>query len=325
MHLTDAELAELDPALRHALATCRRRPRVGREDFPLGDLAGRSPRSSVSSSTDEGSSASAGSTGSLLPVGDGDALLGHRHPPRAPVGAEQARPRPRRRHRPGQGHRRPDRPGQRARRHRPAVPLRRLRPGRPDVPHQRHRGRSVRRCRTRSGSTTAWCANGPTSPPRSTTSTPTTSGASRPRAASPTTRSRSSPSGTAACSSGASRRTSGRRSDTPRRPASRTCRPRRSGAVETMAADPDNHVLMELRPGDIQFINNFHVLHGRTEYARRSCVRPDPPPEAPVARDQGPDLTAPVLHEREQPLGAAPLRQPDAGRSRLTNVSGTDS
>jgi hypothetical protein len=38
-------------------------------------------------------------------------------------------------------------------------------------------------------------------------------------------------------------------------------------AVETMAADPDNHVLMELRPGDIQFINNFHVLHGRTEYA----------------------------------------------------------
>ena len=38
-------------------------------------------------------------------------------------------------------------------------------------------------------------------------------------------------------------------------------------AVETMAADPDNHVLMELRPGDIQFINNYHVLHGRTAYA----------------------------------------------------------
>lgn len=37
-------------------------------------------------------------------------------------------------------------------------------------------------------------------------------------------------------------------------------------AVETIAADPDNHVLMELRPGDIQFINNFHVLHGRTSY-----------------------------------------------------------
>jgi hypothetical protein len=33
-----------------------------------------------------------------------------------------------------------------------------------------------------------------------------------------------------------------------------------------MADDPANHVLMELRPGDIQFINNFHVLHGRTAY-----------------------------------------------------------
>ena len=37
-------------------------------------------------------------------------------------------------------------------------------------------------------------------------------------------------------------------------------------AVEAMAADPENHVLMDLRPGDIQFINNFHVLHGRTAY-----------------------------------------------------------
>jgi hypothetical protein len=33
-----------------------------------------------------------------------------------------------------------------------------------------------------------------------------------------------------------------------------------------MADDPDNHVTMELRPGDMQFINNFHVLHGRTAY-----------------------------------------------------------
>lgn len=37
-------------------------------------------------------------------------------------------------------------------------------------------------------------------------------------------------------------------------------------AVEAMAEEPGNHVLMELRPGDIQFINNFHVLHGRTAY-----------------------------------------------------------
>jgi len=37
-------------------------------------------------------------------------------------------------------------------------------------------------------------------------------------------------------------------------------------AVEQLAEEPDNHVLMELRAGDIQFINNFHVLHGRTAY-----------------------------------------------------------
>ena len=38
-------------------------------------------------------------------------------------------------------------------------------------------------------------------------------------------------------------------------------------ALVAMADDPANHVRMELRPGDIQFINNFHVLHGRTAYA----------------------------------------------------------
>ena len=37
-------------------------------------------------------------------------------------------------------------------------------------------------------------------------------------------------------------------------------------AVVKMADDPANHVLMELRPGDIQFINNYHVMHGRTAY-----------------------------------------------------------
>jgi hypothetical protein len=37
-------------------------------------------------------------------------------------------------------------------------------------------------------------------------------------------------------------------------------------ALVDMANDPANHVAMELRPGDIQLINNFHVLHGRTEY-----------------------------------------------------------
>jgi hypothetical protein len=37
-------------------------------------------------------------------------------------------------------------------------------------------------------------------------------------------------------------------------------------AVVKMADDPKNHVLMDLLPGDIQFINNYHVLHGRTAY-----------------------------------------------------------
>jgi hypothetical protein len=37
-------------------------------------------------------------------------------------------------------------------------------------------------------------------------------------------------------------------------------------AVVELADDPDHHVLMDLQPGDMQFINNYHVLHGRTAY-----------------------------------------------------------
>lgn len=37
-------------------------------------------------------------------------------------------------------------------------------------------------------------------------------------------------------------------------------------AVVAMADDPTNHVVMDLQPGDMQFINNYHVLHGRTAY-----------------------------------------------------------
>jgi len=36
--------------------------------------------------------------------------------------------------------------------------------------------------------------------------------------------------------------------------------------LQDMANDPRHHVAMELRPGDMQFINNYHVLHGRTPY-----------------------------------------------------------
>ncbi len=37
-------------------------------------------------------------------------------------------------------------------------------------------------------------------------------------------------------------------------------------ALVELANDPANHVAMELRPGDMQFIDNYHVLHGRTAY-----------------------------------------------------------
>jgi hypothetical protein len=37
-------------------------------------------------------------------------------------------------------------------------------------------------------------------------------------------------------------------------------------ALVQLADDPTNHVLMDLLPGDMQFINNYHVLHGRTAY-----------------------------------------------------------
>ena len=33
-----------------------------------------------------------------------------------------------------------------------------------------------------------------------------------------------------------------------------------------MSDDPDNRVEMALRPGDMQFVNNYHVLHARRRY-----------------------------------------------------------
>lgn len=36
--------------------------------------------------------------------------------------------------------------------------------------------------------------------------------------------------------------------------------------VVELADDPSFHVHMKLEPGDIQFINNYHVMHGRTAY-----------------------------------------------------------
>jgi hypothetical protein len=39
--------------------------------------------------------------------------------------------------------------------------------------------------------------------------------------------------------------------------------------VDAMCADPDYHVSMMLQPGDMQFVNNYHVLHARNAYTDR--------------------------------------------------------
>jgi hypothetical protein len=36
--------------------------------------------------------------------------------------------------------------------------------------------------------------------------------------------------------------------------------------VDAMTQDPSYNVFMQLEPGDIQFVNNYHVLHARTAY-----------------------------------------------------------
>ena len=36
--------------------------------------------------------------------------------------------------------------------------------------------------------------------------------------------------------------------------------------VDAMCADPRYHLAMRLEPGDMQFVNNYHVLHGREPY-----------------------------------------------------------
>ncbi len=36
--------------------------------------------------------------------------------------------------------------------------------------------------------------------------------------------------------------------------------------VDAMCADPQYHVSMTMQPGDMQFVNNYHVLHARHAY-----------------------------------------------------------
>ena len=36
--------------------------------------------------------------------------------------------------------------------------------------------------------------------------------------------------------------------------------------VDAMCADPRYHASMTMRPGDMQFVDNYHVLHAREAY-----------------------------------------------------------
>jgi alpha-ketoglutarate-dependent taurine dioxygenase len=36
--------------------------------------------------------------------------------------------------------------------------------------------------------------------------------------------------------------------------------------LDAMCRDPQYHVSMQLEPGDMQFVNNYHVLHARDAY-----------------------------------------------------------
>ena len=36
--------------------------------------------------------------------------------------------------------------------------------------------------------------------------------------------------------------------------------------LDALMASPENQLHMEMRQGDIQFVNNFTVMHARTEY-----------------------------------------------------------
>ena len=79
-------------------------------------------------------------------------------------------------------------------------------------------------------------------------------------------RARRSPSTPAASSSASSPSTSSPHSATPmRRRLSATAR-EAIAAASALANDPDFNVYMDLQPGEMQFINNYHVLHGRTAY-----------------------------------------------------------
>lgn len=58
-------------------------------------------------------------------------------------------------------------------------------------------------------------------------------------------------------------RSAARHADAPRPSAAAT---EAMDRLDAMCADPRYHVAMRLEPGDMQFVNNYHVLHGREPY-----------------------------------------------------------
>src|SRR4030095_11898896 len=95
-------------------------------------------------------------------------------------------------------------------------------------------------------------------------------GASRPPGPGRGTRCPSSPGATSGCSCATSGPTSRRAVRTPTPPAAAAAPTRAARAcvarLDSMGADPQYRVAMGMQAGDMQFINNYHVLHGRDGY-----------------------------------------------------------
>ncbi len=149
--LTDEHVDELDAALVHAEANCDDVLDITRESFPLPTLGTELAADHARSHRTARGGAHPRRSGRALRQGARVVdLLGHRDAPRRAVAAEREGSPARRRHRPGQAPRRPDLTGQRDRRHRVPVPLRRLRSRRALLPRrgcerwrQRRRQRAV--------------------------------------------------------------------------------------------------------------------------------------------------------------------------------------
>ena len=266
LRLDADDQAELDAALARAKRKSTDPLELGRDDFPLDGLAAKLDGVVDVLLNGRGFARIATlDAGALRRRRPHPPLLGHRAASGRAVGPEPARPRARRRHGPGQDRRRPDRARQRARRHRARLPHRRIGPGRAALPAPGARGRALVRGQR----------GGHPQPPR----------AREPRAGRRAVRAaalrHAGRAGRGAQAFYSDARVHGARRAAlralhpavhPRLAApSRRAPPRQTAreaiaAASALANDPDFNVYMDLQPGEMQFINNYHVLHGRTAY-----------------------------------------------------------